>query len=172
MKKLILSLSPLNIFSRIISIPKEIYLFFYYVKTLKKIKPILDEKRIIKSSWFSLIKAINLKAETLLLANKPESDMSEEDQDELRKLELSFISREIAKHNDIFIESGIIELIKTKASRIKDKDYYGYMVEISYNWKKAKLYEVVRLLFQLSVWIVTLVNMPYIAIYDYIVSYF
>ena len=172
MKKLILRLNPVDIFSRIISISKEIYLFFYYIKTLKKIRPELKEKKIVRSSWFSLVKAVNLKAETLLLANKPESDMDDEDKNELRKLELSFIGREIAKHNDIFIENGIIELIKTKADRVKNKDYYGYMVEISYNWKKAKPYEVIKLVFQLSIWIAVLVNIPYVAIYDYLVSYF
>lgn len=172
MKKLILSLSPRNIFSRIFSISKEIYFFFYYIRVLKKIKPELDRSRIVQSSWFSLIKAVNLKAETLLLANKPESEMDEDEKNELHKLELSFISREIAKHNDVFVENGVIELIKSKANRVKNKDYYGYMVEISYNWKSSSLYEVIRLLFQLSIWVFALINIPYISVYNYIVSLF
>ena len=172
MKNLIISLSPINIFRRLISISKEIYLFFVYVKSLKGIQKELAERRIVKSSRFSLLKAINLKPETLLLANKLESEMSDDDKEELKKLELSFISREIAKHNDLFMENGIIELIKTKANRVKDKDYYGYMVTITYNWKKARLYEVLRLLLHISMWVTLLVNIPYSSIYNYIVSFF
>jgi hypothetical protein len=172
MKKLIISLNPVNIFKRVISISKELYMFLLYIKALNEIEPELEESRIVKASKFSLIKAINLKPETLLLANKLESDMDKEDKKELHKLELSFVGREIAKYNDIFINGGIIELIKTKATRIKDNEYYGYMVTISYNWKKAKLYEIIRLLFQISIWVIILVNIPYINLYNYIMSRF
>lgn len=172
MKNLIISLNPVNIFKRVISISKELYMFLLYVKALNAIEPELEESRIVKASKFSLIKAINLKPETLLLANKLESDMDKEDKKELHKLELSFVGREIAKYNDIFINSGIIELIKTKATRVKDSEYYGYIVTISYNWKKAKLYEIIRLLFQISIWVIIFVNIPYIDLYNYIMSQF
>jgi len=170
MKSLIISLSPRNMLSRLVLIIKEIYFFFMYIKAIRGMESELEESRIVRSSRYSFIKAINLKPETLLLANKHESEMSEDDKKELKKLELSFVSREIAKHNDIFISSGIIELIKTNATRIKDDEYYGYMVYITYNWKNAKLYEVLRLLFQISVWVTIFVNIPYIQLYNYLIS--
>lgn len=172
MKNLIISMTPWNIVSRIISITKEIYLFFSYLKTINDITPELEERGIFKASKYSLIKAINLKAETLLLANSLEKDMNEEEIKELHKLELSFISREISKYNDVFITHGIIELIKTKAERVRNKDYYGYMVEISYNWTKANLYQVLRIIFQISIWVILLYLIPYATIIEYCVSAF
>ena len=115
MKKLILSLSPVNIIKRLILIIKEISMFVSYVKTINNMEKELEDSKIVKFSRHSLGKAINLKPETLLLASKHESDMTDEEKKELNKLELSFISKEISKHNDIFINNGIIELIKTKA---------------------------------------------------------
>ena len=40
--------------------------------------------------------------------------MSDDDKNELKKLELSFVSKEMQNKNDIFIEEGVIELIKLK----------------------------------------------------------
>jgi len=172
MKNLIISLSPLNITRRIVYVIKELYMFFFYVRTMSNIKQELKNNKIVKYSWFSYVKAVNLKAETLSLMNKPEHDLDENEKAELDKLELSFISREISKYNDIFISSGTIELIKTTAIRVKDNDFYGYMVEISFKWNNAKLYQILRLLFQVSIWIILLSFLPYNSIYKYIVQFF
>jgi hypothetical protein len=172
MKNLLRSLGPLNIIRRLILMVKEFYFFFVYKKSLKKLEPQLKERNIVKSSNSSLIKSVNLKPETLLLANKAEAGMSDDDKNELKKLELSFVSKEIAKQNDIFIEEGVIELIKTEATRVKTSDYYGYLVEISFKWKDAKLYQVLRVIFQLSLWIVGLLLIPYKTIFNYVVSLF
>lgn len=172
MKKLILSLSPVNIIKRLILIIKEISMFISYVKTINNMEKELEDSKIVRFSRYSLGKAINLKPETLLLANKHESDMTDEEKKELNKLELSFISKEISKHNDIFINNEIIELIKTKANRIKDNDYYGYIVEISYNWNHAKPYKVVKLLFHILVLSTILAIIPYKAIYEFVLSQF
>ncbi len=171
MKNILRSIGPLNIIRRIISMTKEFYFFFIYKKSLKILEPSLKDRNIVKSSSSSLIKSINLKPETLLLANKAEEKMSDDDKNELKKLELSFVSKEIAKHNDIFIEEGIIELIKTEASRVKTSDYYGYLVEISFRWNDAKLYQVLRIIFQISLWIVGLLLFPYKEVFNYIVSF-
>ena len=172
MKNLINSLNPVNIIKRLILVIKEFLLFINYLKTLKIMEKDLEDSKIVRFSRYSLGKAINLKPETLLLANKHESDMTEDEKKELNKLELSFISREIAKHNDIFINSGIIELIKTKADRIKNNDYYGYIVEISYNWNHAKPYKVVKLIFHIAIWITVLALLPYKSMYEFTLSLF
>jgi len=172
MKNLIISLSPLNITRRIVYVIKELYMFFFYVRTMSNIKQELKNNKIVKYSWFSYVKAVNIKAETLSLMNKPEHDLDENEKAELDKLELSFISREISKYNDIFISSGTIELIKTTAIRVKDNDFYRYMVEISFKWNNAKLYQILRLLFQVSIWIMLLSFLPYNSIYEYIVQFF
>ena len=170
MKDLIFSLNPVNIIKRLILIIKELSMFISYVKTLNLIEKDLEDSKIVKLSRFSLGKAINLKPETLLLANKHESDMTDEEKKELNKLELSFITKEISKHNDIFINSGIIELIKTKANRIKNNDYYGYIVEISYNWNHAKPYKVAKLLFHILIVSIAFAIIPYKAIYEFVLS--
>ena len=158
---------PWNILSRVILIIKEFYLFFSYLKTIKQMNSELEERGIVKASRYSLVKAVNLKVETLLLANSLEKDMNKDETEELQKLELSFVSREISKYNDIFITHGIIELIKTKAERVRNKDYYGYMVEISYNWNNATLYQVLRTIFQISIWTLLLYLIPYTTIIGY-----
>ena len=84
-----------------------------YVKSIRLIEKDLEERKIFKYSWFSYVKAINLKAETLSLVNKPYNELDKDEKKELEKLELSFISREISKYNDIFLSSNLIELIKT-----------------------------------------------------------
>ena len=168
MKKLLTSLNPINIVKRFILIIKECIFFISYMKTLKNMEKELEDSNIVRLSRYSLGKAINLKPETLLLANKHESEMTSDEKKELNKLELSFIGREISKHNDIFINNGIIELIKTKANRIKNNDYYGYIVEISYNWNHAKPYEVVKVIFQLSIWITVFSLLPYRYLYELI----
>ncbi len=172
MKKLFKSISPINIIRRLFKIIQEFYLFLFYIKKVRSLGQELLDNKIMKYSWFSYVKAINLKAETLSLVNKPYHELDEDEKKELEKLELSFISREISKYNEIFILSGIIELIKTKANRVKDNDFYGYMVEISFNWKNASLYQCLRLLFQLSIWIVILIYIPYNLLYEYLVSFF
>jgi len=163
---------PWNILSRVILIIKEFYLFFSYLKTIKQMNSELEERGIVKASRYSLVKAVNLKVETLLLANSLEKDMNKDETEELQKLELSFVSREISKYNDIFITHGIIELIKTKAERVRNKDYYGYMVEISYNWNNATLYQVLRTIFQISIWTLLLYLIPYTTIIGYCISAF
>jgi hypothetical protein len=172
MKKIVTSMYPWNILSRFILIVKELYFFFSYLKTIKQINPELEEMGIVKASRYSLVKAVNLKVETLLLANSIESDMNKDETEELQKLELSFVSREISKYNDIFITHGIIELIKTKAERVKNKDYYGYMVEIHYNWNNATLYQFLRIIFQISIWTLLLYLIPYTTIIKYCISAF
>lgn len=172
MKNILISISPINIVRRIIYMIREFYLFIFYIRKLKTIESELDSNKIFKYSWFSYVKAINLKAETLSLVNKPYEELEEDQKKELEKLELSFISREISKHNDIFIKADIIELIKTKAVRVKDSDFYGYMVEISFNWKNASLYHFLRTFFHMIIWTLIILMLPYNFIYEYVISFF
>jgi hypothetical protein len=172
MKTLIKSMNTYNIIIRIINLLKELFLFISYVKGIRSLETRLEERNIFKYSWFSYIKAVNLKAETLSLANKPYEELDKDEKKELEKLELSFISREISKYNDIFIESNLIELIKTNANRIKDKDFYGYMVIIAFNWNHMTLYNSLRIIFQSIIWVIILTHIPYSTIYNYVMSFF
>lgn len=170
-KNTILSLNPYNIIKRIFIIFKELRFFYIYSKSVDSIFNELREKEgssIQKSSRFSMIKGVSLKTETLLYMNKPENELTKEEKEELEKFELSFVSKEISKHNDIFIREGVIELIKTKANRVKNDDYYGYMVEIYFNWNHAKPYNIIRLLVNISFWVILLSLLPYSAIFQFI----
>jgi len=151
---------------------KELIFFISYVRGVRKIELELESRNIFKYSWFSYVKAVNLKAETLSLMNKPEAELDKDEKKELEKLELSFVSREISKYNDIFLKNSLIELIKTKAERVKNSDFYGYMVIISFNWKEASLYNFLRTLLHFFILLVFFTILPYDAIYNYITSFF
>jgi len=172
MKTLLKSINPYNIIIRTVNLLKELFLFISYVKSMRSLETKLEERNIFKYSWFSYIKAVNLKAETLSLANKPYDELDKDEKKELEKLELSFISREISKYNDIFVESNLIELIKTNANRIKDNDFYGYMVIIAFNWNHMTLYNSLKIIFQSTIWVIILTYLPYSTIYNYIMSFF
>ena len=135
MKRILTYLNPIYQIKTIFLTIKEIYLFISYVKTINAMGQTFKSKGIMKDSKYTLVKGINLKAETLMYGGVGE---------ELERFEISFIGKEMSKYNEIFLENGILELIKTKANRIKNDDFYGYLVSISFNYKYFTLYSILR----------------------------
>lgn len=132
---------------------KEIYYFFIYRKAIIN----LEKTNVLKENGFwrngllyGLTYGVNLKSETLLLLSKPENEISLEEKSELEKLEKSFVGKEISKHNGIFMEKGILELMKTYAERWKTPDYYGYVVYLDFNFKEFSIYVLIWFLIYFS----------------------
>ena len=68
---------------------------------------------------------INLNPELLVY-----SDTSQE------PAELRLISERLGKYTDFLTKEGIIDYIKVDYDRVKTIDYYGYILKISYDFKK------------------------------------
>tara|TARA_R110002074_G_scaffold67007_4_gene158050 strand:- start:2847 stop:3326 length:480 start_codon:yes stop_codon:yes gene_type:complete len=157
MKRILAYLNPIYQIKTIILTIKEIYLFISYVKTINSMEKTFKSNGIMKDSKYTLVKGINLKAETLMYGGAGE---------ELERFEISFIGKEMSKYNDIFLENRILELIKTKANRIKNEDFYGYLVSISFNYKYFTLYSILSSILYVILIVLLFLNIPY----GYIIS--
>jgi hypothetical protein len=130
MKNILKYIYPLYIIKRIYYSIKEIYFLSQYIKGINDLDKsgILKEKGFTTKNdiWRTLSKGINLKPETLLYGGEGK---------ELERFELSFIGKEMSKHNELFLQKGILEFIKTRADRVKSEEYYGYVVNVMFNFK-------------------------------------
>ena len=50
--------------------------------------------------------------------------------------ELKFVSEKIGKYTDFLTKEGILDYVKVDYDRVKTDDYYGYILKISYDFKK------------------------------------
>jgi hypothetical protein len=53
-------------------------------------------------------------------------------------VELKLISEKLKKYTDFLTKEGILDSIKMDYDRIKNEDYYGYVLQIKYDFKKFK----------------------------------
>lgn len=51
-------------------------------------------------------------------------------------VELKMISEKMLKYNDFLTKEGIIDYIKVDYDRVKTDEHYGYILQISYNFRK------------------------------------
>lgn len=79
-------------------------------------------------SDYNLYIGIDLNPELLLY-----SDLSQE------SVELKLISEKIKKYTDFLTKEGILDYVKVEYDRIKNEDYYGYILQIRYDFKDYKL---------------------------------
>jgi hypothetical protein len=73
----------------------------------------------------NLYVGINLNPEMLIYG-----DTSQE------SAELKFVSEKIGKYTDFLTKEGILDYVKVDYDRVKTDDYYGYILKISYDFKK------------------------------------
>jgi hypothetical protein len=60
------------------------------------------------------------------------SDTSQE------SVELRLISEKMNKYNDFLTKEGILDSIKVDYERIQTEEHYGYVLQISFNFKQYK----------------------------------
>ena len=53
-------------------------------------------------------------------------------------VELKMISEKMKKYNEFLTKEGILDSIKVDYERIQNNEYYGYILQISFNFKKYK----------------------------------
>jgi hypothetical protein len=122
-------LSPIRIYRRLTIHIKELT----YYRTFKKIifdlnkSGKLDEIGIKADPNLNMYIGINLNPELLLY-----SDASQE------SVELKLISEKMNKYNDFLTKEGILDSIKVDYERIQTEEHYGYVLQISFNFKQYK----------------------------------
>jgi len=75
----------------------------------------------------NLYLGINLNPELLLYSETSQTSV-----------ELKMISEKMNKYNDFLTKEGILDYIKVEYDRAQDVNFYGYILQISYNFKKYR----------------------------------
>jgi hypothetical protein len=79
---------------------------------------------------------INLNPELLLYSETSQTSV-----------ELKMISEKMNKYNDFLTKEGILDYIKVEYDRAQDVNFYGYILQISYNFKKYRKKKMIYSLF-------------------------
>jgi hypothetical protein len=87
----------------------------------------------------NLYLGINLNPELLLY-----SETSQE------SVELKLVSEKMNKYNDFLTKEGILDSIKVDYERVQNEEFYGYILQISYNFVKYKKNDLVYAISYLS----------------------
>jgi hypothetical protein len=87
----------------------------------------LDEIGMRADSASNMYIGIDLNPELLLY-----SETSQE------SVELKLVSEKMNKYNDFLTKEGILDSIKVDYERIQNEEYYGYVLQISFNFRKYK----------------------------------
>lgn len=87
----------------------------------------------------NLYLGINLNPELLLY-----SDTSQE------SVELKMISEKMLKYNDFLTKEGILDVITVDYDRIKTEEFYGYVLQIKFDFKNFSRKEVIWAISYLS----------------------
>ena len=122
-------LSPIRIYRRLSIHAKELVNY----RTFKRIifdlnrSGKLDEVGLKADPDLNMYIGIDLNPELLLY-----SDTSQE------SVELRLISEKMNKYNDFLTKEGILDSIKVDYERIQTEEHYGYVLQISFNFKQYK----------------------------------
>ena len=159
MRRLLNNLNPLVMFSTLISIIRELIDYRIYAKVIERMEKegLLADNGFERGPLYSIIRGVNLRPETLLYG--------EEDQE---KFELGFVAGEMKKYNELLAKEGILNLVTTKTKRVKNENYYGYVVSILYNFKKLKLRSILYCVIYITILTIILFKLDYSAISNFV----
>lgn len=120
--KLLRLISPIVVFNKAVACVKDAANYRFYRKSITDLGRTgsLASKGM-RYDWLRRVYfVINLLPETLLAGQDTEL------------LERSRVTEAIAERNQIFMKDGLLELISADYQRIKDNDYYAYLIWIKY----------------------------------------
>lgn len=66
-------------------------------------------------------------------------------------VELKLISEKMKKYNDFLTKEGILDVIKVDFERIKNNEFYGYVLQISFDFKKYKKIDLIYSILYFSI---------------------
>lgn len=122
-------LSPIRIYRRLSIHAKELVNYRTFKRIIFDLNKSgkLDEVGLKADPDLNMYIGIDLNPELLLY-----SDTSQE------SVELRLISEKMNKYNDFLTREGILDSIKVDYERIQTEEHYGYVLQISFNFKQYK----------------------------------
>lgn len=123
-------LSPVILYKKLI---KNVNDLLNYIKYRKIIEELRESNKLEAIGFsidanYNLYIGIDLNPELLLY-----SDLSQE------SVELKLISEKIKKYTDFLTKEGILDYVKVEYDRVKNEEYYGYILQIRYDFKNYKM---------------------------------
>ena len=120
-------ISPVKIYNRLISNIEELIHYRKYKKIIFDLneKGKLEEVGLKVDPNSNMYIGIDLNPELLLY-----SETSQE------SVELRLVSEKMNKYNDFLTKEGILDSIKVEYERVKNEEFYGYILQIGFNFKK------------------------------------
>jgi hypothetical protein len=126
-------ISPRHVYKRLVANLTELSRYRKFKKIVVELNETgkLDEIGIRSDNDANMYIGINLNPELLLY-----SETSQE------SVELKLISEKMNKYNDFLTKEGILDVIKVDYDRVRDDNYYGYVLQLGFNfliYKKSDL---------------------------------
>lgn len=120
--KLIYYFKPKTFYKTLVKVIRNFKNRIFYKRQLLKLKEggYLKQNNLRLDRRYRAYYVLNLEPETLLLG------------DEVFELEKSRVYESLEIKKQIFEKVGLRELIEAKTKRIKDSDYYAYLIQIKY----------------------------------------
>ena len=122
-------LSPIKVYKSLVSNIEELVQYSRFKKIVIDLnnKGKLDEIGIKIDENSNMYIGIDLNPELLLYSETSQ-----------QSVELKLISEKMNKYNDFLTKEGILDSIKVDYERIQTEEHYGYVLQISFNFKQYK----------------------------------
>ena len=120
-------INPVKIYKSLINAANELNNYVKYKKIIFELQKDgkLDAIGLSIDSNANLYIGINLNPELLMY-----SETSQE------SVELKLISEKMKKYTDFLTKEGILDMVRMDYDRIKNEEYYGYVLQIKFNFLK------------------------------------
>ena len=122
-------ISPVKVYKRLAGNIEELLHYSKFKKIILELNNVgkLAEAGIKVDENSNMYIGVDLNPELLLY-----SDTSQE------SVELKMISEKMNKYNDFLTKEGILDSIKLEYERVSTDSFYGYILQIGYNFKRYK----------------------------------
>jgi hypothetical protein len=122
-------ISPVKVYKRLAGNIEELLHYSKFKKIILELNKVgkLAEAGIKVDENSNMYIGVDLNPELLLY-----SDTSQE------SVELKMISEKMNKYNDFLTKEGILDSIKLEYERVSTDSFYGYILQIGYNFKRYK----------------------------------
>jgi len=121
-------INPVKIYRELRAIANEAFDYWTYIKVINKLKKDgeFDKVNLRVTEWGKAYYIVNLQPELLIYEKEGFS--------ELQKLEMTKVKESLGPYNEFYLKHMLIDYVKTGFERIRDKDYYGYLVWIDFSY--------------------------------------
>lgn len=159
MRKLLNYINPFTMLTTLFAIIKELFTYRVYAKAIERMdkEGVLQDNGFERGPFYSIIRGVNLRPETLLYG-----------EDEQEKFELGFVADNMKKYNELLAKEGVLNLVKANTERVKNNDYYGYLVSIVYRFNKLNYRSIAYCISYITILTIILSKINYSALADFV----